>query len=208
MKKLLVIFMTLVLSLGLAACGDEKKDTNNTATTTPKQDKSKDASAGTTTTPAAQENAGGSGIDLSKYPEDLNEWTMQNLIDYFEQAVEFPSDCESWISGQDELTGTPVSAMAGIWNADGTDDVELMFIVLDPENPDTTPEVVEEIKQAIRDDKNHDYTTDDLYLGIQDHLVGNVAFSYGAYTTNEEVYNAIEEAYGNLISGLGAKADF
>ena len=76
---------------------------------------------------------------MSKYPADINEWTGQNLVDYFEEAVNFPDDCESW---------------------------------------------------------------------VQDHLVGNVAFSYGVYTANEDVYNQIEAAYDYLVTSLGATADF
>lgn len=148
-------------------------------------------------------------VDLTKFPADFSEWTAKNVMDYFEEAVDFPKDCEDWVQDHAEYwAGMPVYECAGIWNADGADDVIVLFTTFNPDSPDTTPEEVEEIKQIMRDDPNHDYTTNEIFLGPQDHLIGHVAFSYGFTTYNEDVYYQVEVAYNQLVESMGLTPDF
>lgn len=191
MKKVLAIVLAAIIVMALAACSantgkDDNKDNDSASST-----------------------SGTINVDMSKYPADFKDWTAQNLADYFNEAVNFPSDCETWIQDHAEYwANTPVYEISGIWNADGADDVIVMFTVFNSDGPDTTPEEVEAIQNAIREDKNHDYTTEDLMLGIQDHMIGHVSFSYGFTTTNEEVYNEVEAAYNNLVEAMGVTPDF
>lgn len=146
---------------------------------------------------------------MSKFPADFKDWTAQNILDYFNAAVKFPSDCESWVQNHAEYWADyPVYEVSGIWNADGADDVLVTFTIFNPNSPDTTPEEVEAIQKIIREDKNHDYTTEDVFLGPQDHMIGHIAFSYGVTTTNDEVYNDIEAAYNHLVKVMGLTPDF
>lgn len=193
MKKVLVMLLAVVIIFSFTACGNTTEpNTSNSAVSGSSADSAKSSS-----------------VDLSKYPADFNDWTAKNLADYFYEAVNFPSDCELWVQDHAEyFANMPVYEYSGVWNADGADDIGLFIVTFNPDSPDTKPEEVEAIKKKIREDKNHDYTTDDLFLGPQDHMIGNVAFSYGTATPNEEVYNDIEAAYNNLVQSMGLTPDF
>ena len=162
MKKLLAIVLVAIMVMAFAACSantekdDNKDNTSNSA-----------ASASDT------------NVDMSKYPADFKNWTAQNLVDYFNEAVNFPSGCEKWVQNHDEYWANyPVYEVSGIWSdKNATENIVVMFTVFNPDSPDTTPEAVEAVQKAIREDKNHDYTTEDIFLGVQDHMVGHVAFS-------------------------------
>lgn len=200
MKKVLAIMLAAMMALSLTACGDAtKKDDGNGDT----------SAAGNKESGSAADNNESDSVDLSKYPADFNDWTAQNVVDYFQEAVEFPSDCEAWTQNHAEYwSNMPVYECSGVWNADGADDVIAIFVTFNPDSPDTTPEEVEAVQKIIREDKNHDYTTEDIFLGPQDHMIGHVSFSYGATTTNDDVYNAIEDAYNYLVKEMGLTPDF
>ena len=186
MKKLLAVVLAVIMVMSFAAC----------SANTEKDNKAKTASTSSI------------NVDMSKYPADFKDWTAQNLVDYFKEDVNFPSNCETWV--QDHATywaGLPVYEASGIWNVAGAGDVSIMFTVFNPDSSDTTPEDVEAVKQIIREDKNHDYTTDKLFLGPQDHMVGHVAFAYSD-VLNEEVYNAVDAAYNYLVEAMGVTPDF
>lgn len=185
MKKVLAIVLAAIMVMALAACsantGKDEKDTSNDTI----------------------------NVDMSKYPADFKDWTAQNVVDYFNEAVNFPSDCETWVQSHAEYWANyPVYEVSGVWNADGADDVMVLFTIFNPDSPDTTPEEVEAIQKIIREDKNHDYTTDEIFLGPQDHMIGHVAFSYGSSTFNEEVCNEVEAAYNDLVEAMGVTPDF
>lgn len=175
MKKLLALVLTMMMVLSLAACGG---------------------------------NDGGSKkaeVDLSKYPADLSDWSAQDLLDYFKEAVGLPdsltemySDPESWLS-------TPVHDSSRGWTDDGS--AHLVFYTFDPDASDTTPELVEEWLEVLRTDSTHSYITDEYYIGPASHLAGNILFVY-EQTTDENYYNACEAAYEQLISAFGVTPDF
>lgn len=193
MKQVLVMLLTVVMIFSFTACGN-----------TTKPDSSNNAASG-----SSADRAEIGSVDWSKYPADFNDWTAQNLADYFMEAVDFPDDCESWVQDHAEYwANMPIYECSGIWNADGADDVCAVFFTFKPDNPDTKPEEVEAVKKKIREDKNHDYTTEHIFLGPQDHMIGNISFSYGTTTSNEKVYNDIEAAYNNLVQEKGLTPDF
>jgi predicted small secreted protein len=180
MKKFLAIISIMILTCALTACGSS---TGEDAGITVKD------------------------VDISAYPADINEWTAQNIIDYFSEAVEFPKDCETWVQDHETYySGLPINECAGCWDEAGN--VTIMFFTFSGDNPDTTPEAVESMKQAIIDSPTHTYTEDeDLYLPAFDHMVGNIGFSYNE-TVDEDVYNAVDSAYNQLIEKMGVTPDF
>lgn len=192
MKRILAIVLAAIMVMALAACSA------NTG---------KDENKNNTSEPAV--STSDINVDMSKYPADFKDWTAQNVCDYFAEAVNFPSDCETWLQNHEEdWPNMPIYEVSGIWNADGADDVMVMFTTFNPDSPDTTPEAVEEVQKIIREDKNHDYTTEHIFLGPQDHMIGHVAFSYGSSTLNDEVYNEVEAAYNYLVEAMGVTPDF
>ena len=186
MKKVLAIVLAVVMLFSFAACGSQGANHGY-----------------------IPEDVQINEVDLSKYPADFSQWTAQNIMDYFWEAVDYPRDCETWLQNHaEDWAGMPIYEASGIWNADGADDILIVFFTFDPTSPDTTPEAVEEVKEIIRNDKNHDYTQDGIYLGPQDHMVGHVSFSYGFSTYNEEYYNKTEAAYNQLVESMGLTPDF
>lgn len=191
MKKSLAIVLVAIMVIAFAACSaNTEKDDN------------KDKSDSTTSTSDIN-------VDMSKYPADFKDWTAQNLVDYFNEAVNFPSGCETWVQNHAEYWANyPIYEVSGIWSdKNAIENVVVMFTVFNPDSPDTTPEAVEAVQKAIREDKNHDYTTEDIFLGAQDHMVDHVALSY-KLTTNEKVCREIEDAYNYLVETMGVTPDF
>lgn len=178
MKKLLALVLAMMMVLSLAACGNSG---GNAA------------------------DAGIKEVDLSKYPADLKDWNAQNLLDYFKEAADLPSDWEEWYRDATWYMSEPIHEDSGIWNDDGS--VQLMIYIFDPNAADTTPEAVEEVLEALRTDSTHSYITDDWWIGPATHLVGNILFDYES-TTDEAYYNMFEAAYQQLISTFELTADF
>lgn len=217
MKKLFAVLLALTVVLSMTACGEKKSSTNNKAEATSGEQKTPagDNEEATTVEPgtSAGDNTeattaaqGDSSLDLSKYPADFSEWTAKDVIEYFAEAVDFPSDCEVW--HQDHATywaGLPIYECSGVWNDEGT--IYLDASTFNPDSPDTTPEEVEEVMNTIREDKNHEYVTDDIFMNPASHMIGHVAISY-EYTLDDDVYNAIEKAYNELVDALGLTPDF
>jgi len=207
MKKTLALLLAAVMLFCLAACATDNSDKTSSNPQT-----STDSTASTESIASTDDTVSGGqtevSVDMSKYPTDINKWTAQNFVDYFNEAVAFPKDCETWV--QDHATywaNMPIYEASGVWNMNGASDVALMIFVCNPDAPDTTPEKVEELKQAVRDAEDHMYVTDELMLGLIDHMVGNVMFTY-SQSPNEEVVKAINAAYDNLVKALGVTPDF
>ena len=179
MKKLVAMLLAVVLVFSLAACSGSKDNTPN--------------------------NGGEGSVDLSAYPSDINDWSAQNLIDYFTEAGVFTeaSDRESWLQDHPMYwSGTPFNECAGYWDDAG--EILIMCWTFDETLSDTTPEEVQAMKDYIIE--NHALTDEYMSMPV-DHLVGNVAFSF-TFTSDDDVYNAAEEAYTQLINGLGATPEF
>lgn len=197
MKKLLAILLALALTLALAACGGEGTG-NGDPTDTPSDNTPSDD----TPTDGGSENT---GVDLSKYPQDLGSWSAQNLIDYFTEIGLFTegSDRESWFQDHANYwSDTPFNECSGYWDEAGL--IQVMFFTFDDTLPDTTPEDVQTEKEYIKANKmlSEDYSSMPI-----DHMVGNVAVSF-TYTTDDDFYNKMEAAWTDLVKATGAKADF
>lgn len=169
MKKVLAIFLALVMLLGVSACGD-----------------------------AGNVSGGGNEIDMSAYPADLNEWSSQNFLDYFAEVGVFEN--EDWRYIQDHATyyaGTPINECAGYMDDEAI--IMIGIFTIDSDSADA-----EELLSYI---KEHKATTDELGAFPIDHMVGNVLFWYSE-TLDEDVYNAMDEAYNGLVSAMGLTPEF
>ena len=202
MKKVLALLLVLAMMLSFAAC-TETNDGNDKNT-------GDGTNAPVNTGDNGGENKGdGNAAGIEGYPADFNEWTAEDVLNYFVEKVNFPSDTETWVQNHEEYWANyPVWEVSGAWNANGADDFMVMFTVFNPDAPDTTSDEVEAVKQAIKDDPTHNYTTDEIFLGVQDHMIGNVAFSYGLYILDENLYNEMEAAYNELVAAMGLTPDF
>ena len=181
MKKALALLLTLLMVLSLTACGASK----------PAQ------------TEAPAEAA---GVDLSAYPEKLEDWTGQNFIDYFKAAGVFKDGdgYETWL--QDHANywpGTPVNECAGCWDDAGT--FMVMIFLFDGSNADTSEEDLNTWLDGIREKK----TLPEEYMSMPvDHLVGNIGFTYEIYIQDEDAYNAMNDAFHALMQAKGVTPEF
>ena len=145
-------------------------------------------------------------VDMSKYPADINEWTEKQLLEYFKEAVPALQSCEDWYQPHVPYwAGYPFDNCAGTWNDDG--DIQIECRTFGVNNPDTTAEEIEAWKQQFRDDPNHGYVTEELLLTANSHMAANVIINY-EYTTDEDVYDALEAAWNNLVTALNLTPDF
>lgn len=181
MKKILAIILATLMLSSFAACGNTTED-------------------------GAKNNSDSQdSVDMSNYPSDMNEWTSQNFVDYFTEAGVFTEGTgrETWIQGhEDYWANTPVNECAGYWDDEGM--ILIMIFTFDESNPDTSEAAVTEFKDYIKE--NHTLT-EEYGSYVIDHMIGDVAFSY-SLTVDEEVYNAMDEAYQQLVDALGVTPDF
>lgn len=189
MKKVLAIALAVLMVLSLAACG--KKTNNN------ESNPSESANANA--------DVKGLAIDMSKYPAKLEEWTGQNLIDYFKEAGVFKDGdgFETWAQEHAMYwDNTPINECVGCW--DDTS-VSIMIAVLSADNADTSEEQLNEWVANIKEKKAlpGDYSTFTV-----DHFVGNIIFSYEATVLDEDIYNKMNDAYNYLVKSMGVTPEF
>lgn len=176
-KRFMAMACVIMMSVSLVACGGSEAGKNKTTT-------------------KAEE----SGIDMSKYPAEINEWTAENFNDYFKEAGLYTKD--EFIYVQDHETyyaGLPIDTCGGYMDDEG-----LYFtgvFILDPDSTEADGKAFLEHVKA-----NKAFTEDLGSLPI-DHLVGNVAFMYGL-SVDEEFYNAFDAAYNELVEKLGVTPEF
>lgn len=181
LKKAAICFI-LVLMVGLTACsgsGDKNKaSSGNADTNSNKTDK----------------------VDISKYPSDINEWTSQDFIDYFTAAGVFTNKDWTWI--QDHATywsGTAIDEGCGYMDEEG--EILICIYTFDTESKEAD---VPAYLDYVKENKKLGSEEGDFPL---DHKVGNVVFSY-VFTTDDDIYNAMDNAYNDLVDALGVTADF
>lgn len=192
MKKALAIALAVLMVLSLAACG--KKTNNN-------ESKPNESKPGESTNADVTELT----IDMSKYPAKLEEWTGQNLIDYFKEAGVFKDGdgFETW--SQDHATywaKTPVNECVGCWDDSTT---TIMIAILSADNADTSEEQLNEWVANIKEKKA---LPGDYSSFVVDHLIGNIAFSYEATVLDDEIYNKMTDAYNYLVKSMGVTPEF
>ena len=172
MKKVLAIVLALAMVLALCACG-----TSNGGT-----------SGGDKT-----------GVDMSKYPTDLNSWTAQNFNDYYTECGVYTDSQYAYI--QDHATywtGTPMDEAGGYMDDVGATSIICLV------DPDSTEGDASALLEYVRANKTLD---EDLGSMAVDHLAGNVVFIYGI-SSDEDFYNNMEKATQDLFTALKVTPDF
>ncbi|MCM1544107.1 MAG: acid shock protein [Ruminococcus sp.] len=185
MKKFLAIMLAALMVLSLAACGTESNNESKP-----------DSSAADTTAAEAKDL----DIDMSKYPADINEWTGKDVAGYFTDAGVFSNGngVETW--NQDHATywpGTPVTEAVGCW--DDAETFSITVLVLGKDNADSSEEQYNEWKTNIKEKKD----LPGEFSGIpMEHMIGNLVFSYETSILDDDMYNAMTDAYNYLVKAL------
>lgn len=159
-----------------------------------------DSAVGEDSSAASPDSAAADAVDLSAYPSDINEWTTQNFNDYFTAAGVYTN--ADWVYVQDHATyyaGTPIDEACGYMDEEGM--VNITVFLFDPNLAESG---VQECIDHTKSDK--EIALDEVTFAV-DHMVGNVVFWY-SQTLDEEVYNAMDAAYNNLIAGLGVTPEY
>lgn len=192
MKKVFAILLAAVMLFSFAACsasaGKDNKD---------------DADTSNQISNAEVKDL---GIDMSKYPSDINEWTGKNFADYFTEAGVFKDGdgYETWIQDHSvQWGGTPVDECVGCW--DDAETFSIMILTLNTKNADSTDEMLNEWLTSIKEKKA---CPGDFSVLTVDHLVGNVAFEFEATILDDDVYNAMTDAYNYLVKSLNVTPEF
>lgn len=148
----------------------------------------------------ATDNGGETGgIDMSKYPSDLNDWTAQNFNDYYTECGVYTDSQWVYIQDHDNFwVGTAIKEGCGYMDDVGAASA---VCIIDPESTEGDGNA---ILEYIRENKTFDEDFGDMPV---DHLAGNVAFVYGI-SADEEFYNAMAKATEDLFTALNITPDF
>ena len=156
---------------------------------------------------ASCRKAGPGGVDLSRFPSSLNEWTGQDFIDYFALAGVFATGkgYAVWVESHEKnWPKTPVAECAG-WRSTEDGGVGMILVYrFSGEFGDTSPEECADVLAYIRESKALPLTMTGVPVT---HLAGNVGVSV-AYTRDKEVRGKAEAAWAELIEKLGAAPEF
>lgn len=207
MKKILAALLTAAMLLSVSACENENggsgAGTNAPASTAPT---SSAPASGAPDSSAPEGTSGGESGAIEGYPASLDEWTGQQFVDYFKSVGVFKDGGgeETWVQDHSYWAGTPVSECAGFWDEEGFKMV--MIFVMKGDLADSSEDALNEAKSAMKEKKIYQPTEDWNPMNV-DHLVGNVAFSFSD-SIDEEFAEEMEKAYNELITKMGAAADF
>ena len=199
MKKVFAIILAVAMILSMAACGNTTPTTTNggenNQTGTPSTPSTGSGNNTTVATDPTEENS-----ILSKYPADINDWTSQNVLDYFTEVGVFTNAEWAFIQTHEEYyAGTPVDDCVSYMDYDGM--VMICIFTFDPQNEDA------DVNAALESIRSTQTMPAEVGGVPVDHMVGNLAFFY-SFTADEEVYNAFDAAYKELIAALGVTPDF
>jgi|GEM_PF-4630820 len=140
-------------------------------------------------------------VDLSAYPSDINEWTAEDLMNYYTEAGVFANEDWKFLQEHDPYNvGTPINEVACYMNDDDT-----VYIAIFTFDEELQEDGIEECLETIRTDHTLEIGGEAVFP--IDHMTGNIAYCY-SYTSDEDVYNAMDEAYNNLVEGLGITPEF
>ena len=138
--------------------------------------------------------------DLSKYPEQLHDWSAEQLRDYFVEAGIFTNEWYTMLQDHESsYQGLPISGNTGYadkeWN---------YYAVIFTMMKDDSEGSVEDYLNNIRENRAFPYEMGGLPV---DHLADNVIFSY-SWSEDQSFKDAMEAAYNRLITELGITPDF
>lgn len=198
MKKLISLFVVLVMAFAFAACGKPADTPADPSAAPVTEAPATEAPADPTEAPATEaptEEAVESG-----YPSDPSAWTSDDLIKYFKDAGVFEN--EDWLAVQDHPTYYPnmgINECVSYMDNDGL--VLISIFNTDPENGDAD---VEAYLAGVRE--THALPADLGSVPV-DHMVGDLVFWY-SFTADEEVYNKMDAAYNQFITEFGFTPEF
>ncbi|MDO5410805.1 MAG: hypothetical protein Q4F21_10180 [Lachnospiraceae bacterium] len=171
MKKFLAVSLAVIIIFSLTAC----------------------SSAGDKT-----EGGGKSAkIDLSAYPADFNEWTVENIMDYFTKAGLFTKEDWKCIQNEDECAPAEIGiSRIGSYMSDDENGNQSVFIFWF--DPAASESKVKEQFEFIKANKTFDSAFD---MQPVDHVIGNFAICY-SISLEEDFYNAADAAYKKLVEDM------
>lgn len=139
------------------------------------------------------------GPDLSKFPKDLKEWSATDYNNYFIAAGVYD---EKIGYVQDHATywfDTPVCEGSGAMDDAG--DVMVFIFTFDPAAQDAdVPAFMEELRTSKA-------FPEELSGLPMDHMAANACFCF-QFSGSEEVYQAAEKAFQDLMTAMKVTPDF
>ena len=181
MKKLLALTLAAVMTFSLVGCGSSSENSE-----------SKD-SAGSGN--ASSESSSLKDADLANYPENFDEWTGQDILDYFTEIGVFTNEEWAYLQTGEETAGTGFAECASYMSMDD-DSVYICIFYFDPNASDAS--LGEEHKQSIID---NGCLSGELSDFVVDHLVGNFAFSY-SLCEDDGTYDLMDEGFEKLCDDM------
>lgn len=185
MKKVLAIILAAVMAVSFAACSANGG-----------------SNEGAQNEPAAN-TAAVNKVDLSAYPADINEWTVDNLMDYFTKAGCFKNEDWKYVQNEEECEPATLGlSKVGSYMSDDEDGNEVVFLFWF--DPAASQAKVKEQFEYIKANKTFDEAFD---MQPVDHVIGNFGVSY-SLSIDDEFYNSMDAAYNQLVTDMGLTPAF
>lgn len=141
-------------------------------------------------------------VDLSGYPEDFSDWTLENVMQYFTDAGVFAEESWKYVAEPSEL-GLDNVSRAGSYMS--KDDESVTMLVYSFETADNSSVVAEHLAY-VKDNKT--MFDDDTWSAEEiDHLFGNFAIHY-SLSSDETFKSSCEAAYEQLIADMSVTPEF
>lgn len=139
------------------------------------------------------------GLDLSAFPADLKDWSAADYNKYFIQAGVFKEDIAYIQDHESYWIDTPVYEGGGAM--DDVGDVMVFIFTFGPEAKDAdVPAFMEELRKT--------KTFPEELSGLpMDHMAANACFLF-QFSQSDEVYNAAEKAFTDLMTAMKVTPDF
>ena len=140
---------------------------------------------------------GDEGVDMSKFPKKFEQWTEDDVMNYFVAAGVFDQENARFKHDKEYYTGTPVSGCVGYLTKDTESYVSIWYVNESEEGGD-------EFLEACRKDKTLGEDLEDMEL---DHMVGRFLVSYGMSADSDYV-KKMEAAWQQFLKDTKATPDF
>lgn len=176
MKKLLAMVLAVTMLFSLTACGSKDNGKDNGK----KQE-----------------------VDMSAYPTDINEWSVDNLMDYFTKAGLFEKEDWKYVQNEDDCVPAETGiSKIGSYMSDDENGNETVFLFWF--DPNASESKVKEQFDFIKENKTFDSAFD---MQPVDHVIGNFAVSY-SLSLDEDFYQEADDAYKKLVEELKITPEF
>ena len=177
MKKLVALFLAVIMVVSLAACsvdltkGKDEKD---------------------------QEENGTGEVDMSKFPADLEDWSDEDMNNYFIAKGIYENQDWVYVQPKDMWVDTPVAGASGYQATDNSMTAVITVLRI-------TDEGAEEMIKEITESDPH---TSTILNGLAlDAMVGPFAFCY-SFSLSEDVKTAMKEGITDLAEAMNVTPAF